>query len=423
MGRGQCKWALAARGILQAQWVLMFVAAAVAPLVVRAWLPRLALALVGGDRVAVAASVALQRSRLEARGRCLAARTGRGGLRHRRLDRIRHDRPGRKRVNAAIACWRRRAPSTRSRPQVRTLKFFNEIDEGLWFYLNGIDLAPVPGTHPRYNTAYDLAHSFLTERLPSETIAHLEAKRQARDKQALIDWLDHSEPSTSYLLIRGSLYDGFAGDLAGRAVPLFRETGHETQRAGPAPGIRPQPALNHGRRRSAVAAPTPPSGAHSLIDRLRPSTRFRRSISPPPGHIDRVDTSDRRSRMVQKSGVTPVVWAVSFCANSLFCPTATTGKFDRHKVLIQNMKRSSRGGRCDDDKSGLARQGHATARTREYLTGGIVRRKRPQGFWSREDQADAMMPWTTDTKTGSSETAGRNRYPRLLLAKESFLPC
>jgi hypothetical protein len=27
------------------------------------------------------------------------------------------------------------------------------------------------------------------------------------------------------LLIRGSLYDGFANDLAGRVVPLFRETG------------------------------------------------------------------------------------------------------------------------------------------------------------------------------------------------------
>ena len=83
----------------------------------------------------------------------------------------------------------------------------------------------MPGTHPRYNTAYDLAHSFLTKRQPHETIAQVEARRQTRDKQALIDWVDHSEPNTSYLLIRGSLYDGFAADLAGRALPLFRETG------------------------------------------------------------------------------------------------------------------------------------------------------------------------------------------------------
>ena len=108
---------------------------------------------------------------------------------------------------------------------VHTLKFFNEIDEGLWFYLSGFDLAPVPGTHPRYNTAYDLAHSYLTKRIPSQTLSNLEANRQARDKQALIDWLDHSDPSSSFLLIRGSLYDTFANDLAGRVVPVFRETG------------------------------------------------------------------------------------------------------------------------------------------------------------------------------------------------------
>ena len=45
----------------------------------------------------------------------------------------------------------------------------------------------MPGTHPRYNTAYDLAHSYLTERLTSETLSELEAKRQAHDKQALFD--------------------------------------------------------------------------------------------------------------------------------------------------------------------------------------------------------------------------------------------
>ena len=47
----------------------------------------------------------------------------------------------------------------------------------------------------------------------------------------------------------------------------------------------------------------------------------------------------------------------------------------------------------------------------------------PQGFRSREDQADDPMPWMTELITGSSETAGRNRYPRIMLAKERFLPC
>ena len=81
---------------------------------------------------------------------------------------------------------------------------------------------PSAGHAPTLQTSYDL--SYLTEH-PSETISHLEAKRQARDKQALIDWLDHGDSSTSYLLIRGSLYDGFARDLADRVVPVFRETG------------------------------------------------------------------------------------------------------------------------------------------------------------------------------------------------------
>ena len=49
--------------------------------------------------------------------------------------------------------------------------FFNEIDEGLWFYAKGFQPGAGAGSHPRYNTAFDLAHSFLTERRHSETSA------------------------------------------------------------------------------------------------------------------------------------------------------------------------------------------------------------------------------------------------------------
>ena len=136
--------------------------------------------------------------------------------------------------------------------QVRTLKFFNEIDEGLWFYLSGIDLAPVPGTHPRYNTAYDLAHSYLTERLPSETISHLEARRQARDKQALIDWIDHSEPSTSYLADPRQSLRRIRRRSGRPCRPALPRDGHETQRARPPSGGRP-PSL------TATASSAPPT--------------------------------------------------------------------------------------------------------------------------------------------------------------------
>ena len=62
--------------------------------------------------------------------------------------------------------------------------FFNEIDEGLWFYATGFRLEPVPDSHPRYNTAFDLAQSYLTKRHHSETLHELEARRVAHDKQA-----------------------------------------------------------------------------------------------------------------------------------------------------------------------------------------------------------------------------------------------
>jgi hypothetical protein len=56
-------------------------------------------------------------------------------------------------------------------------------------------LVPVPGTHAQYNTAFDLAESYRTERLPFETISDIEAKRLARGKWHLIEWLDHNASS------------------------------------------------------------------------------------------------------------------------------------------------------------------------------------------------------------------------------------
>jgi hypothetical protein len=223
VARGYDKYALTARGILQVQWVAMFVAAAVAPIVVRAWLPASlwpwSLATATAVVASVAVSVHAWRRGADAlplapiAAACVVGILIAYGLIAPAENELRSHRALAEKLHRLVPA------------QVRTLNFFNEIDEGLWFYLSGIDLAPVPGTHPRYNTAYDLAHSFLTERHRSETITQLEAKRQARDKRALIDWIDHGEPSTSYLLIRGSLYDGFARDLSGRVVPLFRETG------------------------------------------------------------------------------------------------------------------------------------------------------------------------------------------------------
>ena len=237
VARGHEKTALAARGILQAQWVLMFVAAAVAPLVVRAWLPASlwpwSLAIAAAVAASVVVSVHVWRRGADAlplapiAAACVLGVLIAYGMIAPAENELRSHR-------ALARELHRLVPS-----RVRTLNFFNEIDEGLWFYLSGIDLAPVPGTHPRYNTAYDLAHSYLTERLPSETISHLEAKRQARDKQALIDWIDHSEPSSSLFADpRQSLR--WIRRRSGRSCrPALPRDGDETQRAGAPPGDRP----------------------------------------------------------------------------------------------------------------------------------------------------------------------------------------
>ena len=83
----------------------------------------------------------------------------------------------------------------------------------------------MPASHPRYNTSYDLARSYLAERLPEQSLSDLEAKRRARDKQTLIEWLDHNGSRDSYLLMRSRLYDLLAEDLSGRVTPLYRESG------------------------------------------------------------------------------------------------------------------------------------------------------------------------------------------------------
>lgn len=222
-GFGDDGVALAARAILQTQWVLMFVAALVAPLVVRSSLPVTLWPWCVAIAVAIAVSVALS-VHLWRHGAAVAPLAPIAAacvvgilIAYGKLAPAENE----LRSHRALAQELHRiVPS-----QVRTVNFFNEIDEGLWFYKSGIDLAPVPGTHPRYNSAYDLAQSFLNTREPHETIAQVEARRQAHDRQALLEWVERSEPNTSHVLIRSHVYDAFAADLAGRAIPLLRETG------------------------------------------------------------------------------------------------------------------------------------------------------------------------------------------------------
>ena len=122
-------------------------------------------------------------------------------------------------------------------PDARTVHFFNEVDEGLWFYLRGLDLAPVPGTQPRYSPAYDLAAAYQARQTP-ETLDMLDARREAAEKQALLRWIDDRAPS-SFLLIRSSLYDRYVRDLHRPRDPRVPRVRPEPQRAGAPPRGRP----------------------------------------------------------------------------------------------------------------------------------------------------------------------------------------
>jgi 4-amino-4-deoxy-L-arabinose transferase-like glycosyltransferase len=108
-------------------------------------------------------------------------------------------------------------------PENKPLSFFHEIDEGLWFYLRTLRLAPVPGSQPRYSESYDRlpslvegAHSLAWS--PDPSLRLLDAQRQL-----LLEWLRRQGRDRPYLLIRAAVYDQIAQDLNGLVTPLYRE--------------------------------------------------------------------------------------------------------------------------------------------------------------------------------------------------------
>lgn len=103
-------------------------------------------------------------------------------------------------------------------PSERTVLFFEELDEGLWFYLSDRVLKPVPGSQPRYNKGFDLDNDFRNGQLELDPL-----KRQEAEKQLLVAWLTSPDRTSPYVLIRKKLYDAFAPALAGLATPAYIE--------------------------------------------------------------------------------------------------------------------------------------------------------------------------------------------------------
>ncbi len=219
-GRG----GLSARLILQAQWVLIFVAAIAAPIAARSWIPRSCWpwAIVAAALLAASAAASVWAWRRGADGLSLAPIAAAWGLGaivvYGMLAPADNPRRGHRELARSI---RRLVPADEAK-----VHFFNEVDEGLWFYLDeGLELEPVPDTQPRYSAAYDLAAAYRSRGDASETLDDLDSRREQMEKDALVRWLDRRRKSVPYLLIRSRLFDRYAADLAGRATPVLRESG------------------------------------------------------------------------------------------------------------------------------------------------------------------------------------------------------
>jgi 4-amino-4-deoxy-L-arabinose transferase-like glycosyltransferase len=219
LARGAGRAAGRARALLQAHWVGLFVAAMVAPVVVARFQPdylvwasagaaALAVAAVasawtwrrGGDAAALAPLVAGMAA-------CILVAYGAVAPRENAA-----------RSHRALAA----ALDGLLPPEARTVMFFHELDEGLWFYLRDRHLEPVPRSTPRYNDGFDMLQEY---RSGAKTLdlATWAALRQNRQRQILVDWLAQRDRPSPYVLIRAKYYDIFAPALAGRAEVVYRE--------------------------------------------------------------------------------------------------------------------------------------------------------------------------------------------------------
>jgi 4-amino-4-deoxy-L-arabinose transferase-like glycosyltransferase len=205
------------RLVLQLHWVVLFVGAMVLPLVASRLMPGLAVwtgVLALATAAGVASSAWLWRKGADAVS--LAPLVGAWAvlvlIGYGVAAPVNNDRRGHRALAEAID---RLLP-----PDARTVMFFHELDEGLWFYLRGRDLVAVPGSQPRYNDAIRLIEDLRDHRFEYDPLKRLEAERTV-----LVSWLNRADRGSSFVLIRGQMYDLLAPTLAGLVAPVHRERG------------------------------------------------------------------------------------------------------------------------------------------------------------------------------------------------------
>jgi 4-amino-4-deoxy-L-arabinose transferase-like glycosyltransferase len=209
-----------ARGVLQCHWMVLFAGAMVMPVVVhqqmpswQAWASVFAMVMAAG---VVASAWAWRRGSDAGALAPLTAALAVGVLiGYGVLAPRENGRRGHRELAAALD---RTLP-----PEARTVMFFHELDEGLWFYLRDRDLEPVPGSRPAYNDAFRVAEDLRAGRIERDPDKRIETRIQR-----LVDWLRRPEHPSRYVLIRREHFERFAATLTPLVVPLYGE--HDKQR-------------------------------------------------------------------------------------------------------------------------------------------------------------------------------------------------
>lgn len=206
-----------ARRLLQLHWVLLFAAAIVAPVAISQVAPELlGPCAVVALAVAVAVPLSAWAWRRGADALALAPLTGAMavatligyGVLAPRFNAVRSHRALAETLDRVLP------------PQTRTVMFFKELDEGLWFYIHDRALLPVPGSLPKYNGAMTLMEEARENRLELDW-----TKRAESEKNLFIEWIQRPDRASSYVLIRAKDYEKYAGGLGPYVTPVHREQG------------------------------------------------------------------------------------------------------------------------------------------------------------------------------------------------------
>jgi 4-amino-4-deoxy-L-arabinose transferase-like glycosyltransferase len=215
MAREARSGAIGPRLMLQSLWVVLFVVACAAPVVVSQRVPEFLAASVAMSVVVLAgvvASACSWRKGAEAMALApIASAVSCGvliayGAIARPLVGDQSHRPLAKTIDRLLP------------PEEETVMFFHELDEGLWFYLRDRSLAPVPGSQPKTNDAHDMVVE-----ARRGTLVEDPGLRLQQELDVLLGWIADPGRSTRYLLIRDRLYDRFAPALQGLTTEVYRE--------------------------------------------------------------------------------------------------------------------------------------------------------------------------------------------------------